>query len=140
MLARAGVKKLRVIDFDQVTLSSLNRHAVATLGDVGTSKAGCLKKHFALIAPQVQVEAINQLFSRAVADTLLEGNPDYVLDCIDNIETKIDLIEIAFKKGYNIISSMGAGAKADPSRICIADFTFTQGAFWSNDIDFFSSL
>ncbi|KAJ3006550.1 hypothetical protein HKX48_009590 [Thoreauomyces humboldtii] len=79
MLARSGVERLRVVDFDQVSLSSLNRHAVATQADVGTAKSECLKEHFGRIAPQVVVEAMNVLFSAEAADDLLAGNPDYVL-------------------------------------------------------------
>ncbi len=55
MLLRAGVGRMRLIDFDLVTLSSLNRHAVATRADVGTPKATTLKKHFAEIMPEVRV-------------------------------------------------------------------------------------
>lgn len=79
MLLRAGVKKLRLIDFDQLTLSSLNRHAVGTVADVGLSKAAVLKKHFYQIAPFVEVESIVSLFSAENAHSLLKDNPDYVL-------------------------------------------------------------
>ncbi|KAI9344944.1 hypothetical protein BDR26DRAFT_818580, partial [Obelidium mucronatum] len=126
MLVRSGVQKLRIIDFDQVSLSSLNRHAVAVHGDVGTSKAACLAKHFGQIAPQAEVEAINELFNINVAERLLAGNPDYVLDCIDNLNTKIDLIKYCHDHKIPIIASMGAGAKADPSRIQIADVSDTS--------------
>jgi tRNA A37 threonylcarbamoyladenosine dehydratase len=57
----------------------------------------------------------------------LIGNPDYVIDAIDNINTKIDLIKYCFDKKLPVISSMGAGAKADPSRIQIADISETFG-------------
>ncbi|KAJ3023501.1 UNVERIFIED_CONTAM: hypothetical protein HDU68_008570 [Siphonaria sp. JEL0065] len=126
MLVRSGVQKIRIIDFDQVSLSSLNRHAVAIHADVGTSKAACLQKHFKEIAPQAEVEAINELFNINVADRLLAGNPDYVLDCIDNLNTKIDLIKYCHDHKLPIIASMGAGAKADPSRIQIADVSDTS--------------
>ncbi|ORY50775.1 hypothetical protein BCR33DRAFT_494929 [Rhizoclosmatium globosum] len=126
MLVRSGVQKIRIIDFDQVSLSSLNRHAVAIHADVGTSKAACLVKHFKEIAPQAEVEAMVELFNIDVADRLLSGNPDYVLDCIDNLNTKIDLIKYCHDHKLPIISSMGAGAKADPSRIQIADVSDTS--------------
>jgi len=57
MLLRSGVGRLRLIDFDQVTLSSLNRHAVATRADVGTPKALALARHFREISPETQVDA-----------------------------------------------------------------------------------
>lgn len=73
MLLRAGVQRIRIIDFDQVTLSSLNRHAVATLDDVGTPKVKAIRKHFKRIAPFVDVETRIDLFSAETADELLSG-------------------------------------------------------------------
>lgn len=73
MLLRAGVGRIRIIDFDQVTLSSLNRHAVAVLEDVGTPKVTAIKKHFKRIAPFVNVESCIDLFNAETADTLLSG-------------------------------------------------------------------
>ncbi|KAG2199319.1 hypothetical protein INT47_012953 [Mucor saturninus] len=125
MLMRSGVQRIRIIDFDQVTLSSLNRHAVATLEDVGTPKVRCIKNHFKEIAPFVQVEDCIDLLNADNVDELLGGNPDYVVDAIDNINTKIDLIKYCYDKKLQVISSMGAGAKADPSRIQIADISET---------------
>lgn len=130
MLMRSGVKRIRIIDFDQVTLSSLNRHAVATLEDVGTPKVRCIKNHFKEIAPFVQVEDCIDLLNADNVDELLGGNPDYVVDAIDNINTKIDLIKYCYDKKLQVISSMGAGAKADPSRIQIADISETFGMFF----------
>ncbi|KAI9255743.1 hypothetical protein BDA99DRAFT_442280 [Phascolomyces articulosus] len=125
MLLRAGVKKIRIIDFDQVTLSSLNRHAVATLDDVGTPKVKAIKKHFEKIAPFIQVDSRIELFTKDTANELLSGSPDYIVDAIDNIDTKLDLIKYCYDRQLKVISSMGAGAKADPSRVQIADISET---------------
>jgi FlaA1/EpsC-like NDP-sugar epimerase len=73
MLLRSGVERIRIIDFDQVTLSSLNRHAVATQADVGTPKVKAIQKHFKQIMPQANVDARIELFSMANADELLSG-------------------------------------------------------------------
>lgn len=73
MLIRSGVKRIRIIDFDQVTLSSLNRHAVATLEDVGTPKVRCIKTHFKQIAPFVEVEDCIDLLNADNVDDLLSG-------------------------------------------------------------------
>lgn len=125
MLARSGVGKIRVIDFDQVSLSSLNRHAVAELEDVGTPKTECIRKHLERLAPHVTVEPINKLFNLEKAQSLLEGSPTFVLDCIDNLDTKIDLIKYCVDNNITVISSMGAGAKSDSSRVQIADISET---------------
>ncbi|PWN40406.1 hypothetical protein IE81DRAFT_325572 [Ceraceosorus guamensis] len=133
-LVRSGVGNIRIIDFDQVSLSSLNRHAVAQLCDVGMSKVSVCANHFAKIAPWVHVEAINQLFCAKDAEDLLGAasvqwdakRPTYVVDCIDNLDTKVDLIAYCYRNGIRCFSSMGAGAKADPSRIQIADLNDTK--------------
>jgi FlaA1/EpsC-like NDP-sugar epimerase len=75
MLMRSGVERIRIIDFDQVTLSSLNRHAVATLEDVGTPKVRCIKKHFQQIAPFVEVDDCIELLNADNVGDLLGGKP-----------------------------------------------------------------
>lgn len=129
MLVRSGVSKIRIVDFDQVSLSSLNRHAVATLADVGTSKVECLKQHLLQIAPWCQIDACNQLWSLETAQELIFGedfNPTYVVDCIDNIDTKVDLLHYCHQNKVPVISSGGAACKSDPTRINIADISKTE--------------
>ena len=126
-LARSGVSKIRLIDFDQVTLSSLNRHAVATLADVGTPKVLCLEKRLHQVAPWVTFDCRNELFSKAVAGRQLaswEGQkPDYIIDAIDNIESKVALLAYCYNHSLPVISAMGAGCKSDPTRIFIGDIS-----------------
>ncbi|CAM8976026.1 unnamed protein product [Rhodiola kirilowii] len=123
MLLRSGVGRMLLVDFDQVSLSSLNRHAVATRDDVGIPKAVCLKKHFELIFPEVQIEAKVMLYDVTTEDEILSGDPDFVLDCIDNIDTKVALLAACVKRGLKVLSATGAGARADPSRIRVADLS-----------------
>lgn len=129
MLVRSGVGKIRVIDFDQVTLSSLNRHAVANLKDVGISKVQCLKNHLVKVAPWVKIEVRNELWNLKSADDLIFGddfNPTYIVDCIDNIDTKVDLLAYCYEKKLLVVSSGGAACKSDPSRINIGDISKTE--------------
>ncbi|ETS61436.1 hypothetical protein PaG_04468 [Moesziomyces aphidis] len=126
MLLRSGVSKLRLIDFDQVSLSSLNRHACATLEDVGRPKVVCCAEKFAQIAPWAKLEAWVELFRGDEAERLLGGNPTYVVDAIDNIDTKVELLRFCAERKIKVISSMGAGAKSDPSRIQISDISVTS--------------
>ncbi|CAL9224605.1 unnamed protein product [Arabidopsis halleri] len=121
MLLRSGVGKLLLVDFDQVSLSSLNRHAVATRADVGIPKAICLKKHFSSIFPECHIEAKVMLYDSSSEEEILSGNPDFVLDCIDNIDTKVGLLAACVKRGLKVLSATGAGARADPTRIRVAD-------------------
>ena len=126
MLVRSGVGKIRVIDFDQVTLSSLNRHAVAGLDDVGRSKVDCFKAKMKQIAPWVQVDAVNALWTKYDAERLLDTSADFVIDAIDNVETKTDLLTYCKQNGLEVVSSMGAGCKSDPTRILMADISQTD--------------
>lgn len=119
MLVRSGVRHIRLVDFDQVTLSSLNRHAVATLADVGISKAEAIRRHFKGIVPWCEVEAVTEMFRADNAAELLGGRPDYVLDCIDDVKTKAELLAFCTKQDIRVLTSMGAGGKSDPTRLRI---------------------
>ncbi|WFD37015.1 hypothetical protein MCUN1_003907 [Malassezia cuniculi] len=125
MLLRSGVKRLRIIDFDQVSLSSLNRHACATLADVGRPKVVCCASFFRKIAPWAHIEPVVELFCAEHADRLLGGEPTYVVDAIDNLSTKVELLRYCYTHDLRVFASMGAGAKADPSRIQISDISTT---------------
>ncbi|KAL8952048.1 MAG: hypothetical protein Q9222_002000 [Ikaeria aurantiellina] len=129
-LVRSGVSHIRLIDFDQITLSSLNRHAVATLADVGTPKVRCVRKRLEAVAPWVRWECINEVWRKDQGERLLcrwdsgmEREPDYVVDAIDNINSKVDLLKHCHERGIKVVSSMGAGCKSDPTRICIGDIS-----------------
>lgn len=128
-LTRSGVTHIRLVDFDQVTLSSLNRHAVATLADVGTPKVHCLRRRLQQITPWAHFDCRNELFGRAVAETLLQNcketgrKPDFIVDAIDNINSKVELLAYCHKNNLPVISSMGAGCKSDPTRIFVGDIS-----------------
>lgn len=131
-LARSGVSKMRLIDFDQVTLSSLNRHAVATLADVGTPKVQCLERGLIAIAPWVQFDLRQEMYEGHAAARLLGPwtddsgrQPDFVVDAIDNIETKVSLLKFCRDRNLPVISAMGAGCKSDPTRVVVGDISTT---------------
>lgn len=124
MLARAGVSHLRLIDFDQVTLSSLNRHACATLADVGIPKATCLQRFLESICPdpsQLKVESVVQMYTSENGEQLLHGDWDMVIDAIDDVPTKSALLACCIAKHLRVISCMGAGGKSDVTRLHISD-------------------
>mmetsp|Transcript_4438 Transcript_4438/g.5143 ORF Transcript_4438/g.5143 Transcript_4438/m.5143 type:complete len:458 (-) Transcript_4438:29-1402(-) len=125
MLARAGVGHIRLIDFDQVTLSSLNRHVCATLNDVGTPKATCLKKFCEKLCPNpgyFSVEDKVQMYTKENGEQLLDGHDwDMVIDAIDDVPSKAFLIAHCIGKGIKVVSCMGAGGKSDVTRLHVAD-------------------
>ncbi len=145
LLLRSGVGRLRLIDFDQVSLSSLNRHALATRADVGMPKATCLKvgptplivrpallknapylgslsraptapllaawqEHFQQMVPEAEVDARVSMYTADSEEELLSGNPDYVIDAIDNIDTKVLLLIACKRRGIPVLCVAGAGA------------------------------
>lgn len=125
-LARSGVSKIRLVDFDQITLSSLNRHAVATLADVGIPKVQCLRRRLNAVAPWVKFDLRQAKFDEAVAANMLEpwddgSKPAYIVDAIDNIDTKVELLKQCYERKLPVISAMGAGCKSDPTRIIVGD-------------------
>ncbi|KAL8354886.1 hypothetical protein RB601_000594 [Gaeumannomyces tritici] len=137
-LARSGLGRLRLVDFDNVSLSSLNRHAVATLADVGTQKTACLRRRLVAIAPWVDFDLCTEKFDADAAPYLLgpwaaegEGGtaaaaaagpkPDFVVDAIDNIDTKVELLRYCHEHKIPVVSSMGAGCKSDPTKVMVGD-------------------
>eukprot|EP00892_Ulva_mutabilis_P005556 jgi/Ulvmu1/3372/UM156_0029.1 len=122
MLLRAGIGHLKLVDFDQVTLSSLNRHAVATRADVGLPKATVLAQHFDAIFPEVSVEPVVAMYTQATEELILGGaHVDMVIDAIDNLDTKADLIAACKARSIPVLCVGGAAAKADPTRISFMD-------------------
>lgn len=127
-LIRSGIKKLRVIDYDAVTLSSLNRHAFAFRSDVGKLKVRVVKEYAKKINPNIIIESIDDAFEGDYAEKYISaGNPDYVIDCIDDLDAKCELLEFCERKNLRVISSMGAGGKMDPSSIRFSDFNSIKG-------------
>ena len=136
-LARSGVGRIRVVDFDQVTLSSLNRHALATLADVGTQKVRCVVKRLEQIVPWVKVDAKAEMLNKESEERLLgewefaddeegEGQKvDWVVDAIDDVNTKVELLRFCASKGIKVVSAMGAGCKSDPTRVQVGEIAST---------------
>lgn len=125
MLVRSGVGSLRLIDFDNVTLSSLNRHATACMQDVGVPKSEALCRTLRQVVPWVQMESVPEMFRASEAMRLIckDRKPDFVLDCIDDVNTKAELLAFCLANGLRVITSMGAGGKADPTKLRIGSLS-----------------
>ena len=125
-LARSGIGRLTLIDFDAICLTNINRQLHALEGTIGHPKVQVMAERCRAINPDIQVEPIQEFFSHENADLLLDRGYDYVLDCIDSITAKLFLIESCRKKGLAVISSMGAANKLDPTAIKVDDLSRTQ--------------
>ncbi|KLO18992.1 ubiquitin-protein ligase molybdopterin-converting factor [Schizopora paradoxa] len=125
MLVRSGISYIRLVDFDQVTLSSLNRHASATLADVGIPKVRSVAKALRAVSSWVEIDERQETWRLDDEGTRLLEGVDWVVDAIDNIGTKVSLLAHCHRNGIKVISSMGAGSKLDPTRIQITDIAST---------------
>lgn len=125
-LVRAGIGHLTLIDFDTLCVTNLNRQLHALDETIGHLKVEVVAKRCRSINPQVVLTLHCQRYSGETADVLLGQDYDYVLDCIDTISDKIDLIQQCHQRQLRVISSMGAANKLDPTQIKIADLFQTQ--------------
>lgn len=122
-ICRSGVGAMTIIDGDTVDISNVNRQLPATQLNVGQSKAEWMEQRLLAINPQLKVTAIRKFLNPHEMTALLEANEfDYVVDCIDSFTPKMHLIEGAKKRGFRLVSSMGAGGKVDPTQIKVVDF------------------
>jgi tRNA A37 threonylcarbamoyladenosine dehydratase len=125
-LARSGVGKLTLVDFDEVDLTNINRQIHATHKTVGHPKVEVMGQRVLDINPQMQVNVYQRFYLPEKAEDLLNTDYDYIIDAVDMVTAKIDLIVSAQQMGIPIISSMGTGNKLDPSRFEIDDIYNTS--------------
>lgn len=121
MICRAGVGSIVLIDPDEVAPTNINRQLPALHSTIGRPKAQVLAERFRDINPAVMVEARVQFIDGTMTGALLDEGYDFVVDAIDTVAPKCDLIAAALSRGMGIVSSMGAGAKSDPAQIRLAD-------------------
>lgn len=120
-ICRSGVGEMTIIDGDTVDISNVNRQLPATQKNVGQAKAEWMEERLTSINPNLKIHVIKEFLRPTPMTELLENNKfDYVVDCIDSFTPKLHLIEGAFKMGFPLVSSMGAGGKVDPTKIRIA--------------------
>jgi tRNA A37 threonylcarbamoyladenosine dehydratase len=125
-LARSGIGTLDLIDDDRVCLTNLNRQLHATRSTVGHYKVDVAEQRILEINPDAVVHTYKTFYSPQTADQFDFTQYDYVVDAIDTVTGKIELVEQAQKAGVPIISSMGAGNKLDPTAFEVADIYETS--------------
>ena len=125
-LARAGVGTLVLVDYDDVCITNINRQIHAATGTVGRAKVEVMQERILDINPEARVTALKMLYNSDSASVLLKKDYDYVIDAIDMVTAKLDLITRCVSMGIPIISSMGAGNKLDPTLFKVADIYETN--------------
>lgn len=129
-LVRSGIRHLAIVDSDRVCITNVNRQAMATTHTVGRVKVDALKERLLEINPAAEIDAIQEIFSAETADGFHLEDYDYVIDAIDSLKDKLELIIRATKKGENKIkffSSMGAALKMDPTQVRVSEFWEVDG-------------
>ncbi len=125
-LARSGVGKLVLIDHDDVCVSNINRQIHATSKTVGKSKAELMRDRILEINPNLEVVAYKEMYTADTAAKLLSKEYDYVVDAIDMVTSKLDLICRCKELGIKVISAMGAANKLDPTKLEVTDIYKTS--------------
>lgn len=125
-LARSGIGRIDVIDNDTVSISNLNRQLIALDNTVGISKAELERQRILAINPEADARAINLFFSKENSSQIDFSEYDYVVDAIDTVTGKLEIIVRAKEAGAAVISCMGTGNKRDPSKFKVADISETR--------------
>ena len=125
-LVRSGVGAFDLVDDDKVCLTNLNRQIIATRKTVGKYKAEVMRDRMLEINPNAQIEVHKCFFLPENADDFPFSEYDYIVDAVDTVTAKVELIMRAQKEGVPIISAMGAGNKLDAGRLKIADIYDTK--------------
>lgn len=123
-LARSGVGKLTIVDFDIVSKTNINRQLLALNSTVGKKKTDVMKGRILDINPDINVEIVDDFYTEKLnCKLLLKNKPDFVIDAIDTLSYKIELIKTCIENSIEIISSMGAGNRLDPTKLYISDIS-----------------
>lgn len=133
-LARAGVGKMTIVDGDVVDITNINRQLPALHSTVGQPKISIVGNRLMDINPELQLTRLQEFLSPERAYELVSPEFDYVLDCIDSISPKLNLLKAAKYKKVKIISSMGAGGKMLASKVKVADISKSHSCYLAKTI------
>lgn len=133
-LARAGVGTMTIVDGDVVDITNINRQLPALHSTVGQPKVKIVGDRLMDINPELNLIRIQEFLSPERAFEIVSNEYDYVLDCIDSVTPKLNLIIACKRKKVKIISSMGAGGKMEASKVKVADISKTVNCFLAKAI------
>jgi tRNA A37 threonylcarbamoyladenosine dehydratase len=125
-LVRAGIGRIGIVDKDTVDITNINRQIIATDKTVGMNKTDAMEERILSINPNVKIDKYNLFYLPETADEINLSDYDFVVDCIDNVTAKLELICRAKKAGVPVISSMGTGNKLHPEMLEISDIGKTS--------------
>ena len=126
-LVRSGIKELVLVDSDRVCVTNVNRQLMATVKTVGKVKVEVLKERLLEINPHANIVALQDIYEEANTEKFQLDTFDYIIDAIDSLENKMQLLWHATRTKATVFSSMGAALKMDPTRIKVAEFWKVAG-------------
>ena len=126
-LVRSGIQELVLVDSDRVCITNVNRQLMATTKTVGQVKVEVLKNRLLEINPHANIVALQDIYEEANTDKFQLDTFDYIIDAIDSLENKMQLLYHASQTKATVFSSMGAALKMDPPRIKVAEFWKVTG-------------
>ena len=127
MIARAGVGRMTIADADTVSATNINRQLIALHSTIGREKSDLMAERLRDINPEIELTVINRFIKDDETDALLDSDHfDFVVDAIDTLSPKLALIKGALDREIPLVSSMGAGAKTDPTKMEICDISRTH--------------
>ena len=127
MLVRSGIGRMTIADSDCVGESNINRQLIALHSTIGRPKTEVLAERLLDINPKLELRVVTEYIKDEKTDLLLDSERfDYVVDAIDTLSPKLALIKGCLDRGYPVVSSMGAGAKLDPTKVEVADISKTH--------------
>lgn len=125
-LARSGIGHLILIDQDTIESSNINRQLIATFRSIGQVKVQAWKERIEVLAPNAQVDILYARYDVHMNEILDQYPIDFMIDCIDSLKSKEDLIEYALKKNIPFICSMGMARRKDPSKLEVMEIEKTS--------------
>lgn len=124
-ICRSGIGTMTIIDGDVVDPTNRNRQLPALSTNHGVAKADIMQERLLAINPELKIKVIKEFITPEYVERLLLEKPDYIIDAIDSVTPKLTFLKLAFKSKIPIVSSMGAGAKLDPTQIKVVDISKT---------------
>ena len=133
-IARSGIGKMTIIDGDVVDPTNRNRQLPALATNHGESKALIMAERLKAINPEIELNVVKEFINPEMVLQLFAFKPDYLIDAIDSITPKITFIRMAYESGLPLVSSMGAGAKLDPTQLKVVDISKTYNCPFAQQI------
>jgi tRNA A37 threonylcarbamoyladenosine dehydratase len=133
-IARSGIGKITIVDGDVVDPTNRNRQLPALATNHGQAKTEIMAERLKAINPELKITTVNSFIEPEKVIDLLETKPDYVIDAIDSISPKINFIKQAYQMKLPLVSSMGAGAKLDPTQLQVVDISKTYNCPFAQQI------